>query len=63
MGHIQTCAWCREPVHYREDLDTDEKSICDNCFTAQVRDLEKGRISLAARQTRETNVRGTENRV
>lgn len=51
MGHNQTCAWCKEPVHYREDLDTDEKTVCNSCFAAICRDMEKGKDFVNSRET------------
>ncbi len=53
MGATQSCAWCKKPVHYRDDLDTDEKSVCNDCIEKICRDKDKGKELITNRVIQE----------
>jgi hypothetical protein len=46
MSAMQTCCFCGAAVMIRHDLDTDEKSICNECFMEKVRDVQRGKEYL-----------------
>ncbi len=55
MAAIQSCAWCKQPVHTREDLDTDEKTVCEDCFKRLTDEImeDKERVNLELSSTTE----------